>query len=419
MKKFDYKWVMVIVCTLMVLTGLGFCNSAKSLFVGPVSSALEVKRSVYALTDTIRYLATSAASLYFGKLILKFGTKKLTVAGMLFVAISCVIYGVAPNAPLFFTGSVFLGVGLAFSTTSMVGYVMNQWFDKGKGTVTGIALAASGIGGAIATQILTPMIFREGDAFAYRSAYLLCGCVSVAGLIAVLIFFREKGGKVETVKKKSTKNQWEGLEFASVIKKPYFYFAITFVFLSGVALQGMSGSAATHIKDVGIEASYVANVLSVHLFTLAFSKVFTGFIYDKFGLRTTVSVGSLAGIAVMIMLYFVTDSPSGRVLAMIYGVLSAAALPMETVLIPLYASDMFGQRSFAKVMGVFSAVNTAGFALGAPIINSFYDAYNSYKYGFLLFAGVMVVVFVGLHTVIFIAHKERARTEAEKQSETV
>jgi len=86
---------------------------------------------------------------------------------------------------------------------------------------------------------------------------------------------------------------------------------------------------------------------------------------------------------------------------------------METVLIPLYASDLFGQKSFNKTMSVFAAVNTAGFALGAPIINGFYDASGSYKYGFILFAVIMLVVLVGFQFVINAAHKERKKTENE------
>ncbi len=406
-KKFEYKWVMAGLCTLMVLAGLGFCNSAKSLYVDPVSKFYDVERAVFSLNDTIRYLSTAAANIFFGKLILKFGTKKLICAGFIAIILANIIFAVAPIIPVFFIGSFLLGVGIAFTTTTMVGTVINRWFTQNNGAVTGFALAASGIGGAIATQILAPFIFESASGF--KKSYLVCALVVAVAAVLVLVFFKEKPLEGKAPVKKSRNFSWQGLEFSEAVKKPYFYSAVVFVFLSGLALQGMSGSAATHIKDVGIDGDYTALVLSVHLFALAFSKFLTGFLYDKFGLRCTVCITAAAGIFVMLLLTFVENTFTGRILSMIYGVISALALPMETVLIPLYASDLLGQRSFDKAMGIFAGVNTAGFALGAPIINSFYDAFGSYKYGFILFAVIMIIVLVGFQFVITQAHKERAK----------
>ena len=415
-KKFEYKWLIAAICTLMVFACLGFCNSAKSLYIGPVSEALNIKRAVFSLSDTIRYLSTALINLFFGKLISKFGTKKMIAVGFVTVIAASVIFAVAPNAPIYFIGSFLLGVGLALTTTAMVGNVVNKWFDKGRGAVMGFVLAASGAGGALASQVLAPIIFQENNPFGYKDSYLLCAAVVLVAGIIVLSLLKENPPTPidEDLSKTSNKKRtiaWQGIDYDEAVKKPYFYATVILIFLSGVALQGMSGSAATHIKDVGIDATFVASALSINMLALTFSKFLTGFLYDKFGLRTTVSICSLAGIVVMVMLAFITNTLTGKIMSIIYSVISAFALPMETVLIPLYASDLFGQKSFTKAMGVFAAVNTAGFALGAPIINGFYDALGSYKYGFILFAVIMLVVFVGFQFVISTAHKERKKTE--------
>jgi len=94
-------------------------------------------------------------------------------------------------------------------------------------------------------------------------------------------------------------------------------------------------------------------------------------------------------------------------MAVAYAIINSLALPMETVLIPLYASDLFGERSFNKTIGIFAAANTAGFALGAPIINSCYDAFGSYCNGFILFGVIMMLVLAGFQLVIAAAHKEK------------
>lgn len=415
-KKFEYKWVIAAICTLMVFSCLGFCNSAKSLYIGPVSEALNVKRAVFSLNDTIRYLSTALVNLFFSKLISTFGTKKMIAAGFVAVISASLIFAVAPNAPVFFIGSFLLGVGLALTSTAMVGNVVNKWFDKGRGTVMGFVLAASGAGGALATQVLAPIIFQENNPLGYKDSYLLCAVVTLAVAILVLALFKENPPQPidEDLGHASNKKRtisWQGIDYAEALKKPHFYVTIILIFLSGVALQGMSGSAATHIKDVGIDAEFVATALSINLFALAFSKFLTGFLYDKFGLRMTIIVCSATGILSMLILTGVTNTFTGKILSICYGVIGAFALPMETVLIPLYASDLFGQKSFNKTMGIFAAVNTAGFALGAPIINGFFDASGTYKYGFILFAVIMVIVLVGFQYVISTAHKERKKYE--------
>lgn len=54
-RKFDYKWVVLILCFLMEFVCLGFCSSIPGLYTKAVTEALEIKRSVYSLSTSIRY----------------------------------------------------------------------------------------------------------------------------------------------------------------------------------------------------------------------------------------------------------------------------------------------------------------------------------------------------------------------------
>ena len=108
------------------------------------------------------------------------------------------------------------------------------------------------------------------------------------------------------------------------------------------------------------------------------------------------------------------------VLAMAYGVLAGLALPLETVMIPIYANDLFGDKSFSKVLGIFVSFNQIGYALGAPVINLFYDFTGSYKISLLICIGLMLAVITLLQLVITSAHRERKCVEANTiQGETV
>lgn len=191
MKGRNYTWVIVALCFLMVFTCLGFCSSNSSLYLNAITEALDIKRSIYSLTNSFRFVTTAIINLFFGRLVSRYGTKKLIGAGFLSLITAMLLYAHAENVVLFYLGGIFLGIGMSWTTTTMVGNVVNKWCKKNRGTVMGAVLAANGLGGALAAQIVTPIIYQEGNAFGYRSAYKLVACILLVVGTQVLIFFHE------------------------------------------------------------------------------------------------------------------------------------------------------------------------------------------------------------------------------------
>lgn len=411
-KKFDYKWVIVGLCFLMVCTCLGFCSSNKSIYLSAITEALSIKRSAFSINDSCRFVATAVINMFFGTLVNKFGTKKLIAAGFVSLIASMLIYSVAENIFVFYLGGCLLGIGLSWTTTTMVGCVVNKWCKENKGTIMGAVLAANGLGGAIAAQIVTPIIYQEGNAFGYRDAYRLVALILLIVGALIVVFFKEnpKGydstQKIEH-KKKARGQGWVGMDYAAAVKKPYFYAAAVCIFLTGLVLQGINGVAAAHMQDVGIDAAYVATVLSAHSLALAGFKFLTGFLYDRFGLRTTMTICDAAAITVMILLAVLTNSPTGRILAMIYGILSSLALPLETIMLPIFASDMFGEKSYNKILGLFVSINTAGYAVGSPLMNWAFDIWGTYKPMLIVCCVLMVTITVVFQFVLTVSNKQR------------
>ena len=406
--------MIVALSFLMVMICLGFCSSTKSLYIAPVTAALGIKRSALSGNDSLRFISSAVINVFFGTLVNRFGTKKLIIAGFVCLICSQLVYSFASNVLVFYIGGVLLGVGLSWTSTTMVGCVINKWCKENKGTIMGAVLAANGIGGAIAIQVISPII--ERGEFGYRAAYRCAALVLLVVLIVIAVFFKEKStepSETTAHKKKSRGRDWVGIAYEDAIKMPYFYAAATCIFLTGFVLQGVNGVAAAHMKDSGLDPVYVSTVLSIHSLALAGFKFLTGYIYDKFGLRTTINICSVTAIVVMILLSMLTNSLIGKIFAMIYGVFSSLALPLETIMLPIYAGDLFGQKSFNKILGIFVSVNTAGYALGAPVINLVYDMFGSYSPGFIVCAIVMCVVIVALQFVIKTGHEKQKMIEKQ------
>ena len=413
-RKFNYKWVIIALTFLMVFTVLGFCSSSKGVYLDAITSALNIDRALFSINDSIRYVSTAIVNIFFGYLITRFGAKKLIVAGFIALIGSTICYATAENIFVFYVGGFLLGVGLSWTTTTMVGYVINKWCKKNNGTIMGVVLASNGIGGAVAISLLEQFI--EAPNFGYRTAYwIVVGILSVV-LVLCFIFYRDpKAGEEEigVQGKKSEERVWVGIELSKATKKKYFYVACICIFLTGFVLQGITNVANAHIKDVTGDYSLANTITSLSLIVLACSKFLVGFIYDKKGLRLTATICSCAAVLVTFVLTFIGKTPYPAILGILYAVVSSVALPLETIMLPIYAGGLFGEKSYNKILGIFVSVNTAGYALGAPAINLCYTLTGSYEIGFIVSAFIMMAVIVALQFIISSAQKERRLVEKE------
>ncbi|MBR2465745.1 MAG: MFS transporter [Clostridia bacterium] len=407
----DYKWVIILLCFFMVFISLGFASYTKSLFPDEIAKDLGTERSLVSLGESFRYISTAVINIFFGAFIAKFGAKKMICAGFVALVLATFLYGIADSLAVIYIGGTLLGIGFSWTGTAMVGHVVGLWCKKNRGTVMGFILASNGIGGAIAVRIVGSLI-DPNVVGSYRRAYFFISALIAAMGIVLLIFFKDKKKSDDTDEyydKQIDESLWQGIEISVAVRKFYFWGAVVCVFFSGLILQGTFGIVAMHMKDVGIDYSKVTTLLTFGSLILAGAKFLTGFLYDKCGLRVTASICTLIATVSCFTLASVTNTKTGFILAIIYTVISQFAMPLETVMLPIYAEHFFGERSYTQVLGIFVSVNTAGFAVGAPILNLCYDIFGSYRYALIAVGSIFICVFILLQIVISCANKERLK----------
>ena len=94
-----------------------------------------------------------------------------------------------------------------------------------------------------------------------------------------------------------------------------------------------------------------------------------------------------------------------------YGIISCVALPMETVMLPLITSDLFGEKDYARILGIFVSANVAGYAVGAPLTNLVYDRTGSYNFGFYAMSALLLVIAILFQFVITAAARKRVQVD--------
>ncbi len=388
----DYKWIVAALCFLAMFVGLGFCSSAKNAYFQPVAEALGFSRGAFGLSDTFRYATTALTTMFFHKLVERFGTKKLLCAGLIFYMMSMLVNSVSNTLVGFYIGGIFLGLGVAFAATTMASVIINKWFTKNKGTVLGIVLAANAAGSAVAIILLEPMIYSDG--LGYKNAYFLTA-VAVAVVFAVIaIFYKDKKDEVvaETPKqeeKKTGKTAWKGFEYERLAKKPAYYIVI--ISLAIYALMSASPISTPHYKDIGFDGEFIALILSISSIGLAVAKILIGILYDRCGIKLTVNICLFTALASKILLYIITAEMKG--IAILGAILGAIATPLETVMISIIVLDLFGEKSFNKALAITTSLFTIGHALNAPLLNLPFDFMGNYDISFIatIVASVIVI----------------------------
>ena len=408
-KKLDYKWVILVAAFLIIFAGLGVGAGNKALYLSAVTEALNIKRSIYSLSDSCRYVATAIANMFFGVMIYRYGVRKMTAFGFAAICISNLIYSYAQGMVGLCIGGAMMGIGQAYSSTAIGSCIVRRWFKNNTGRYTGIVLAANGAGSAIAAKVIGPIIYQEGNPFGYRDAYRLIAVILFVIGVVVVALLRE-WPENDTLRvdagKKARKSGNVGIDLATAKKQPYFYITATLIFLTGFIVQGIFGAYAAYMKDKGIDTNHVTTVASVLAVGMTFSKILIGTLYDRFGLRTVLLLCQGATVISFIILLLIEPSLMGVVLAIVFAVMFAVSMPLETLMIPFITIDMFGSASYDKILGLFTGLNYAGYALSAPIVNLFYDATGSYKTVLILYGVAMIVITLIFQWAITYVRKE-------------
>lgn len=410
--RFDYKWVILALCFLMEFICLGFCSSNVGLYTVPVTEALKIDRLAYTYWSSIRFAVQVIVALYFGPLVNRFGVKKMACLGMLSLTGAVVLRAIATNVWFIYLSGAAHGLGIVFCGGTMASTIIRRWIKQDIGKYTGIVMSANGIGGATAAQIISPII-NNGETFGYRKAYWLSAAISLVITVIIVIFLRDNptdSPAVTTSKKKKAPRgaMWVGIEYAAVKKKAYFYAAAATVFLTGISLQSIGSITIVYMTDLGISPAFIATTATVGSLIITFSKFGIGAIYDKWGLRVALLICQIAALLTFVLKGSLANTTLGLVMAMIATVFSNIAAPLETVIISVLTNDLFGAASYTKVLGIFTAMNSLGLCLGAPLGEALRKLTGDYRICFWVFSWIIVLVVVVFQFVLNAAYRNKA-----------
>ncbi|MBT8808836.1 MFS transporter, partial [Lactobacillus delbrueckii subsp. bulgaricus] len=178
-KKTLFPWWIFIVCCFISMIGFGLIVNTIGLFFGPISNEFGVGRAQVALMTTFQNAAAAIALLFAGKIMAKSNLRWLLTACFALISISMMSLAFANNLLHFYLAWIIIGVCQPIAITLSIPVLLSKWFNEKLGTVMGISLGLSALGGTIFNPIIAEIIKQFGWRGGFVGEALLLGLILV------------------------------------------------------------------------------------------------------------------------------------------------------------------------------------------------------------------------------------------------
>ena len=386
--KGKYLLVLIAVCG-MASTTLGMMTNVAGVFFNPIAAEFGIGRGNAALTLTIANLAYAVAGIFNRRLINEDNFKRVVVLGTILLVASTAAMCVAPNIWVLYVLNVIRGAAGGLLGLVLVTTIINNWLYVAAGISTSIAMACSGLVGALMSPVLTAII----NATSWRTGYLVAaagiGLLNLPAIFFPLSLTPEKYGLPPLGATGNTRASAAAAHADAGGHDMHVFLLLLFygmVFAGVCALpQHFPGLAETY----GVAAAGSV-MLSICMIFNTGGKLLMGVIIQRFGTRQAILLSTslvFLGLLGLVLL-------RGQAAMMVCAALIGFAYSQGSVGVVMATSELFGVRRYSAVYPKISLGTTLANAGSATLIGLLYDVSGGYTITLWLYfalAGTAIV----------------------------
>ncbi|NLL50604.1 MAG: MFS transporter, partial [Eubacteriaceae bacterium] len=234
-KKIHYAWWVWLSCIAIAFFSSGALGT-QGIFMRPVTEELGISATKFSVVFTVMSLSMFLFLPIIGKLLKRYDHRLILSTAVIIQSLAQAMMGIYQSIIGFYISAFFIGMVTAVTLIMIIPLTVQQWFYKNIATLTGIALAFSGVGAAVMQPIGTALI----AAYGWRVTYFILAVVIVAGTLPFTLFVirtnpAEKGleryGQPANSGMKAKTNvveQKEGISAGEAYRSPRFYLIAAF-----------------------------------------------------------------------------------------------------------------------------------------------------------------------------------------------
>lgn len=390
MKKIHYGWYIFISTCIFSLVGFGFIVDTIGLFFTPMGAAFHVGRASVSMMVTIQNFACAITLLFAGKIIQKVNIKLLLTTCFLIVGLGFIGCAFATNLTEYYIIWCLIGITQPFALTLSIPLLLGNWFQKYLGTVMGIALGLSAIGGTIFNPIISSVITNWG----WRNGWLVEGLITLIAILPFTIFViryeptngLKPYGYIPDAKENTNSTSSNGLTLSEALHTPMFYLiTISMIVLQWVA--GLVQHVSPYVVSIHQPLTVGATVVSGIMMGAAVGKITIGWFLDHVENKLVIAGYTIVGIVGWWMLWLI-HIPGVMIAA---GFIAGLGQGIMLVSLPYFIRKQFGQKDYSNILSIISMFGNFATAIAVSVDGKIFDITGSYN-GPLFTQGILYII---------------------------
>jgi MFS family permease len=410
-----YGWWIVFAGTLIlsVSSGIGFYGHG--VFLDPLRTLHGWPKATISSAITLYFLTAGIMGMIIGRQIDRYGPKWVLIIGS--VVIGGGFVWLSRISAVWQLYLVYFIMALGFSCTSLVpvNTLITNWFIRKRGFAMSLTNTGLSAGGIVLVPLASYMIAHWG----LETALPVLGAIYCAVVIPSAIFFvRQRPSDLnqfpdgEPPTAATSGGPGSPLDYASQMQVWTRSQAVhTTAFWSIVIafLLALAGQIAFLVHQVSFLSPFLgvtgaATAVSITAGASIVGRLFLGTFVDRCDKRYVIMVCFLVQAAAMLTLAYYDHVIILYLGTFAFGLTMGSIIMMQSLII----GECFGLFSFATVSGLAGLFTMSGAAFGPTIAGLIYDAAQSYRMAFTIFAVMSVVAIL----IIFFARPPSPKTKS-------
>lgn len=386
--RFFYGYVVALAAFFIQVMTWGI-NNSYGVFFNPLLTEFGWLRAIISGAVSMNFLVHGIVSIFMGGLNDRFGPRLIVTGCGLFMGLGYLLMS-SVNAvwQLYLFYGLIAGVGLGGMDVIMLSTIA-RWFEKKRGTMTGLIKTGTGVGMLIMPIIITWLITTYG----WRIAFAVLGI-----LILVIIIFLSQFLVRDPAKKgllpdndreakvsKMGPNE-RGLSFGETVHTRQFWTVCAVYFLILACVYTILSHIVQHAIDLGISAASAASVLAAIGGVSIAGRFVMGSAGDRIGNRMGLLICFLFLLVGLSWLQLAKTLWMFYVFASLYGFAHGGFFALGSPLV----AGLFGTRSHGLIFGIVIFSSTIGGALGPILAGHIFDVTMSYRAIFYILAALSI-----------------------------
>lgn len=377
--------------SVVLILGMGSAFYTASVFLEPIQETLGWSKTQISLGFMIAALVAAAVSPFVGLAISKFGVRKVLAFGAVATALALALLSQIQQLWHYYALTLILAIGISCLGLISGTTCISHWFDRRRGTATGIIFAASGVGGMTMVFLASQAVER----FDWRPTYLLLGAILFLVVLPVILFFIKNkpedmglepdGGLGSNVIEEDSPDG-PGFDLKDAARTLPYWLLAFLMLCYGVAFGAMTQHAIALLGSLG--AGEPGIFWSVTLGISVLGRLLFGILADRFSKKNLIAITwffHFIGLSAALFM------PNLLSLVWAFALFYGAGQGAFGTVFSVFLGELFGTKNFSKLYGTILVLQAIGFSIGAVLFGTIFDSTGSYTPAIMIVAGISLL----------------------------